>query len=498
MDNARLNSALALVFANGRGESGLEVGADQGLSTGEHIQIPKCLIKKWVARKETIAGAPAASDPTISSGDIFINGGELYECTAAGTAGARLYDFTIDHPDIDDVRKFVAANQTHIRDADLTDDQVKWVHSCRFWAVVAGFVVTSKSREYTIVEDPAQIPDSVNDIAEYIVANSANSWTASAARATSWRKSNHATGGDIATGFPRRWLVKNGLWTSDRDRNKQDRENRAATSAFYVATHASSVHAVLSLMAGDDADHWARVTPDYGLIPKWDVHESAKVRMTPKTQVSGVAMVTDAVVTMRMLVKEGLAPLLESFGQHQALADAYHEVEDKGIRVATYAGWFLDGHPLGTTKAQFNQKDAAFADLLGELGTVATTYYKGSTIGDSPALSNAARQLGTTTSKGTWGALARARSNISPLDTLRVYSRIKGASSSLTAKLILSEDEAERTTAIAGYNSNLTAVATAFSVTTFPSVDKDTVEANAASADQQAKAMAALLAPGDE
>jgi hypothetical protein len=497
MDNARLNTALGLVFANGRGESGLEVGADQGLSPGEHIQIPACLVKRWVANIEATAGAPSASDPEISSGDVFVHGGEIYQCKTDGTIGARLYNFRIDRPSIDDVRKFVAVNLTHIRDAELSDKQVKWVHSARFWAVVAGFVKTSKSREFVMVADPTTIPDSVNEIAEYIVTSSANSWTASAARATSWRKSNHATGGDIATGFPRRWLVKNEFWTTDRDKNKQDRENKNATSAFYVATHASSVHAVLALMASEDDDHWAKINPDCGLFPSWDVHESARVRMTPKTQVSGVAMVTDAVVTLTMLIKEGLAPLLEGYSQHAALATAYDSVKVNGIKVATYAGWFLDGHPNGNTRVQFNQKDASFAELIGELGLVATTYYRGSTIGESPALLNAAKQLGSTTAKGAWTALARAKTSISPLETLRVYSRIKGASASLTARQVLSLDDAERTTAITGYNSNLTTIATAFNVTSFPSVDKATVDANAASADEQAKAMAALIAPGD-
>jgi len=497
MDNVRLNAALAMVYSNGRGESGLEVGADQGLLTGEHIQIPKCLIKKWVAKREATPGTPAASDPTVSTGDVYLHRGEIYACEANGSIGARLYDFNIDHPDVDDVRKFVAANMTHVRDSELTEVQIKWVHAVRYWAVTAGFVASDKSREYVEVEDPTVIPDSVNEIAEYIVHHSGESWTASAARATSWRKSNHATGGDIASGFPRRWLVKNGFWTSDRDRGKQDRDNKLATSAFYVATHASSVHAVLALMASEDDDHWARINPKYGLIPMWDVHESAKVRMAPKTQVSGVAMVTDAVVTMKMLIKEGLAPLLENYSQHQALATAFAAVETNGIKVATYAGWFLDGHPRGNKKVQFSQKDAAFSDLIGELGIVATTYYRGSTIGESPALGNAAKQMGSTTAKSTWGALARAKTSISPLDTLRVYSRIKGASASLTAKLILSEDEAERSNAIAGYNSNLSTIASAYDVTAYPTVDKNTVEANAVSADQQAKAMAALISPGD-
>jgi len=496
MDHAALNKQLALVFQNGRGEAGLEVGTDPGLPTGEHIQIPKCLIKRWVATREETPGSPQATDPEVSSGEVFVHNGELLEANADGTAGKRLYNFKIASPSYSDVRKFVAANQTHIRDSEFSESQHKWIHATRFWSVVAGFVATSKSTEYVEVEDPADdaIPDSVDDIAQFIVAYAGNAWTAAAARATSWRKSNHATGGDIATGFPRRWLQKEQLWPTDRDRNRQLAAARQVTSAYYVATHASSVHAVLALMAPKTAEHWAKINPKYGIILGWDVKESALIRMAPNTQVAGVAMVTDAVVCLKMLVREGLAPLLESFSQHAALAAAHELVESSGMRAASYARWFLDGHPRGISPVSFNQKDSTYAELVGELGAVATTYYKGSTIGESPALENAAKQMAPETARQTWSSLSKAKKSMAPTEMFRVYGRIKGASTSMTATSMLSTDEAERTSAVDQYNHHLATIATAFKVASYPEVKKESIEANAEAADAQARAMDSLLA----
>lgn len=52
------------------------------------------------------------------------------------------------------------------------------------------------------------LPADCHDFVVAAIDYNVNTWTACAASATSWRKSNHATGGDIAQGFPRRWLQK--------------------------------------------------------------------------------------------------------------------------------------------------------------------------------------------------------------------------------------------------------------------------------------------------
>jgi hypothetical protein len=240
-------------------------------------------------------------------------------------------------------------------------------------------------------------------------------------------------------------------------------------------------------MAGSDKNHWAVINPTHGFIPEWDVNESARIRMVPNTQVAGVAMVTDAVVTIKMLIKEGLAPLLTNIGQIQALAGAYKEVEENGIRLGVYANWFLDGHPTGVTRHSFNQKDAAYASLVGELGIVATKYYEGTTISKSASLANAAQQLGEDSARTVWTALGRQKSSLSAQQITRIYARVKGASTSGTILGLLSAEDTEITTAVDGYNSANVAAAKVMDVATAATVDIETIKANAASADAFAR-----------
>lgn len=498
--NVAFDQLLAKVFANGRGEVGLEVGADPGLATANYIQIPKCLEKPWVARSDGARAAKPdetieqlrAVDGWIHSGTLLVHEGRLWIPKADGTRGREVTDFRCEKPTYDDVRRFVAANLTHIRDAEFTPEVVKWVHAIRFWSVVSGFVTATKSTEYTIIPDPADIPEAVDDIAQFILSYSGQAWTACAARATSWRKSNHATGGEHATGFPRRWLQKEGQWPTTVDRNQRARAEKLATDAFYVATHPSSVHAVLALMASDDDCHWALINPKYGLIPQWDVRESTKVRISPKTQVAGVSMVTDAMVCLQMLTKEGISPLLTEYSQFTALVQAYNVVEKNGIKVASYANWFLDGHPLKYTRVAFNQKDSRYAALVGELGAAAESYYARTTIGESPSLKNAAMQMCSDSARQTWVQLAKAKKQMNVTAIMRAYGRIRGASAAARISDINSADTAERAVAVTAYNDLLTKIAAAIGVTDQPTITDANVAANADAADRQADSLNVL------
>jgi len=515
-DHTALNALLAAIFTNGRGEVGLEVGADPGLPAEQFIQVPNCMIKQWAAKVDPNdphymakfpvgKGKGSASKPAvedwdqakgydhyrgkagwITSGELYIHGGELkIPKEVWATAGhVRVSEFHIEQPTAVDVEMFITVNAGHIRDNDFSEETQAWVHAVRFWSVVAGFARSSKSSEYTIVETPTEARDGATQLASFVGAYAANAWTASAARATSWRKTNHATGGDLAAGFPRRWLQKMQYISSQGDKAEVARSHRSATSAFYVATHASSPHAVLALMAPEDDDHWALIDPSFGLIHEWEVNESAKIRMVPKTQVAGVAMVTDSVVTIRMLAKEGLAPLLTNLGQAQALADAYGVVEQHGMKTAVYATWFLEGHPEGNEKVAFSQKDASYGALIGELAIVATKYYAGTTISGSASLQNAAQQMGEDTSRTIWTALGRQKSSLSAQQIVRAYARIKGASAAGAVMGLLSADDAEIQTAVGDYNDRNTAVATQFGVVTSVAVDLATVKSNAAAADR--------------
>ncbi|CAF1442995.1 unnamed protein product, partial [Didymodactylos carnosus] len=194
----------------------------------------------------------------------------------------------------DDMRAFFTVNINHIKDITFEPKTQMWIHAIRFWSVVAGFVVTSKSKEYIIVDDPVAFHPSLDAFFQFAKRYHSNAWTAAAARTTSWRRSNHATGAEIATGFPKRWLMKEGYWDSDQGKATRIQEQKNATPAFYIAAHAVSVHSVLALMVPVTKVHWAYIDPSFGCITSWDVRASTTVRMVPNSQVAGTAIVMDS------------------------------------------------------------------------------------------------------------------------------------------------------------------------------------------------------------
>ncbi|CAF1001453.1 unnamed protein product, partial [Didymodactylos carnosus] len=143
--------------------------------------------------------------------------------------------------------------------------------------------LTSKSKEYIIVDDPIAFHPSSDAFFEFAKRYHSNAWTAAAAKTTSWRRSNHATGAEIATEFPKRWLMKEGYWDSDQGKATRIQKQKNATSAFYIATHAVSVHSVLALMVPATKVHWAYIDPSFGCITSWDVRASTTVRMVPNS-----------------------------------------------------------------------------------------------------------------------------------------------------------------------------------------------------------------------
>ncbi|CAF1514231.1 unnamed protein product [Adineta steineri] len=60
-------------------------------------------------------------------------------------------------------------------------------------------------------DDPQWIDPGNEAFAAFSIESSGNAWTACAARTTSWKKSNHATGGIPAIGLPRRWMQKENI-----------------------------------------------------------------------------------------------------------------------------------------------------------------------------------------------------------------------------------------------------------------------------------------------
>lgn len=482
-----VNKRLSAFFVNGRAEVGLEVGADQGLDPIDYIQIPKSFQKAWAYR---IVGTGnytrTATDNTLSLNGkagwhvvtddskrvIVVEGRKFARAKDSVTGtGDEVDDIYVDSHTYDDVRRFIVANTGHIRDAELQVDQIYWVHAIRFWATVTGLVTGSKQDEFTYVENPTGDLSSADSLVERVLGFQNEAVTAVAARATSWRKSNHATGGDIATGFPRRWLSQMKWWPIAGDRTNNMPIWRQLTNAFYVATHAAATHNTLALMAPTDEGHWACIDPRCGILLNWDIRESTSLRIAPKTQVAGTAMIVDAMVTLRMLIGEGLAPLLESISQWRALKSQFDLVEKGGVRVASYAAWFLEGHPKALTKNSFNQKESACADLVGELAAAARRYYSRSTIGESMALDNAMNQMATETAKNRWTQLAREKTSSTNATAIRAYRRITGASSGRAIANLASDDNDTVVAAVAEYNTLLETIGNGIGVTNPPQIN---------------------------
>jgi len=467
-DGAAIDRKLAEIFKNGNPEVGLEAGTDQGLSPDDYIRVPRRMLKQWAVKTVVDGAYDRTAADTIetlrgkkgwviaSKVDtrewVIVSQGRYYLSAADGSSslGDEFTDIFHEPHTADDLRAFIVANTGHISADRLKVEQFWWVHAVRFWSTVSGLVLGSKQTEYTIVPDPTEGLDAANEVAQRVSAYQAEALTASAARSASWRKSNHATGGDIANGFPLKWMSKNGHWPQavDRDTSAQ----RQATTAFYVATHASCVHNTLAMMAPNDPGHWAKIDPRAGLVMNWEIRDSVKLRMSSMTQVAGTSAVVDSMVCLRALVGEGIAPFLMAAGQFERLKQKEAVVAEGGVKVASYANWFLDGHPDKVVRIAFNQQDPACSDLVGELAIAATVYYAGTTISRSPALANAATNLGSEAARTRWTMLARQKRMTSNEVLLSAYAAASGNTATSVLRDLTSSVDAERRAAMVTYN----------------------------------------------
>jgi hypothetical protein len=512
---AALDAALKAIYSNGVGEAGLEVGSDPGLPAEAYVQVPEGFRRGWAVRMtqtefeklqtdivyiplvgdavtdeakaahkaawisshvfETVyeptegdrIGDLAGKNGWITGGKVLAHDGSIWvkatRLLADGTTWTSDWlvtdDWYFPRYTTADIRAFLTVNDGHIRDAGLTAEDKNWIHAVRFWGLTSGFVFTDKNTEWKIVPDPAAAAlltgDAVDETIAYIAGFAAHGHTAASARAASWRKTGHCTGGTMATGYVYRWLEKMSFFKPDADKLVNRNNLRDATTCFYTATHALSVHAILALMAPEDTYHWAVIDPAYGLIPEWDIGESARVRMAPKTQVAGAAVVVDAMVVLKMTIKEGIAPLIGDIGDAAALVSAFHEVETYGIACSPSAKWFLADHPTGLGPHPFQQKDASFSALAGELAIIGTKYYASHTIAKSPALQNAANQLGDEVARAGWSALAAQKTRISGAQLIEAVARIKGATTGGTVAAILSNTRTEVDIGVTRYNAKI-------------------------------------------
>lgn len=492
MDSA-INKQLEYLYSNGKGEVGLEVGADAGLGTNDYIQVPECMKKRWAAKvklveynkvfkpianiKRYIPGTSAKDYHSeigwVTSGKVRIVGmkKEVMIASTEGENWIEIEEIHVDPMTSKDMAAFYTVNVGHIDDENIGENHHMWVHAVRFWAVAGGLVTANKNKEYTIVPTPKEFHSKSDTFCSFAINYSANAWTACAARTTSWKKTNHCTGGTPAIGLPRRWMQKENHWKTGQDISTQKKSDVTVTSAFYVATHAVSVHAVLAQLAPSDEHHWCLIDPSYGFIQNWDIGESVKVRMVPRDQVAGTAMVVDSLVVLRMLTSDGLAPILEFSNQAEQLVSAHEEVKSKGMMCGVYKSWYFDGYPGQIQNSGFSQRSTQYFDLVNELAIVAVKFYLGSTIAQSPTLQNVARQSSYESIKANWSAAAQFRHEIATGDLIKVIGIIKGVSGAPIVKKLLSEDANDQYTAISDFNRKLTQLGTLLDVENVKQLD---------------------------
>lgn len=510
---ASVNTMLKAIYSNGTGEAGLEVGADPGLTEAEYVAIPMRCLKRFAVHLKNKEDAKIGADGRIVAA-VPWQAGELHpydpnddfaqvegavdwfivtppadvEGMSGRQASQRMHfvyfqgdvityegravdDVHVEQADYADLCALAEVNLARLPAGELSDDLTRFAVATRIWSVLSGLVTTTKSFEWDIVADPSATSDRAKEIARYAAEHPAQAWTASAARATSWRKTNHCTGGPVAAGFPQRFLAKEGMWASGPDRAANAVAHRASTKAFYLATHAVSVHAALALMLPKDDHHWASICPSAGIIIRWNIHASTMIRMSPRTQVAGSALVVDSVTVIRMLIKEGLAPLLGNLEQAEALRAAFETVESEGMNVAVYARWFFEGAINEPAKVEFSQKDPAFADLVGELAVVATQYYSQSTIAGSASLKNAAAQMADENARNVWTALGAERRRMAPEKILKVARLIKGSASAGAVDNMLATDPDVISRGVSEYNDVTDRLAGSFGMASSKKVD---------------------------
>lgn len=494
---ADLNRKLAAIFANGVGEIGLEVGTDPGLPSIEHIRIPRSMRRNWHVRiandenGEALAKAwglkvegggkkgkgKAKEYITVHANDLKANGklyiheGILF--ISSGTLRVECLQYGQTPVSLEMMADFYVVNDGHVREHVIGDTHARWVHAVRLWSVLAGFATPGEDCGAAVEWEEVETPDGSTenaaavDFADFAMGYAAEALTACAARAGTWRKTNHATGGTLATGFARRWISKAEWGSKSKDKEVRAAEDLVVSSAFYIATHAASVHVILACAAPGNTSHWAHLNPDYGYIHEWKTRDSARIRLEPNTQVAGAAWVADSKVVLEMMVKEGISPLLNNREQIPALMAAHAVVEEHGIACAVYGKWFLKNHPDEDMRdpVTFDQKSPAFSSLVGELAWVSKLYYRGTTISGSAALGAATIQASDTVAEEAWRAIGAARASSSADQIVAVYTAIKGGATRSGISDILNADDAVARKALASYNARAAEDAAALNLT---------------------------------
>jgi len=385
-----VNTALGLLQGrklNGPVEIGMEAGAEPGLAHEHYLQIPHCMFKPTIFNTVADAANNIASIPIINPATIYIidqqfwvfDGNELVRVT---------FDSQEAHTE-DDWNRFAMVNWDILGGA--TDALNTQFLALRMACIMLGFGTCRKTNEFTVVADPvitaaAPIPANVQAAVREVLQNHnsilTHAFNAVTARGVNWIQRKHATGGTTLSGLIQKVCIQMGIYDQNADVNAR----MARTSLIHRHIHAAGPHVVASrIMAHDSA--WAAFDPRVYFINAPAVLPSFRTRVNG-ISVHGTALIRDCAQIAARAVRSNMIIAFQHLDQAAALGQANAQCIQEGLRVCESQGWFYEGHPLGRTGIQFNQKDPLIFDFMVECATYITYGTIGGTLSQAPSVSS--------------------------------------------------------------------------------------------------------------
>lgn len=465
---ASIDPMLKRFFGSGPIEAGLEVGTDAGLSADEYIKIPKCCLKRvfyveslanlngmtvggvFVPKEElgyvvakvpdVVANLDAYDSDTMRF--VFFGGGlfvkklnaskEIDQLVGTDRLVSEVY---CDQWTVDDIKSFLIVND--VTSAMVDNQRRPFFDACRLLSVMLGVGLTDHDKEWAIVENPPAGTVYEDSRVLDLLNMATDASTALCVRAAMFRKTKHATGGSLATGFAKKFLLQK-QWPM-----KDNAEQKKSTTDFYKAVHASSPVAILAMIAPKDLGHFAIFSPLCGIRGAMKVHASVSLRVGGPDQVAGGSMVSDALVVLKMLKSENILPLIKNTSLLGPLGLQHKKLREAGFRAHNAYQYYSGFHPykLAGAHVPFDQREPGCFPLVSELATIALTYYQGRTIANSPSLKTADASTEDASISALWKAISLMRKS-APRDIIMTYyGAMKGQDvAQVLAKVIEADD----------------------------------------------------------
>ena len=281
-----------------------------------------------------------------------------------------------------------------------------------------GVGLTNHDKKWKVIADPldADVKSCDQSRVQDVLQSATDASTVLCVRAAMFRKTKDASGGSIATGFAKKFLMQKQWPMKDRAE-----ENRSTTD-FYKSVHAASPVALLAMIALEDLGHFSVFSTPCGLRGAIMVHALVKLWVSGADQVAGGSMVSDSLVVLKMLKSEGIIPLIKNTDQLGAFRILHKTLREGGFRAHNAYQYYSSFHSkksLGEA-VHFEQRDASCHPLVCELATIAMTYYKGRTIANIPSLCNAGAASEDSGISSLWKSISLIRSS-APRDVIMTY-----------------------------------------------------------------------------